>query len=105
MTKINPKEKESLTGIKKKRLCQRARDTNLTQQQLANEFKIGRSSVTEILLESDRWLNVENDTVIAKCKRRRAPLFPQIEDALALWFDNAIECRRSEEHTSELQSR
>ena len=29
---------------------------------------------------------------IAKCKRRRAPLFPQIEDDLALRFDNAIEC-------------
>ena len=39
--------------------------------------------------------HVENDTVIAKCKRRRVPLFPQIEDALALWFDNAIECRIS----------
>ena len=36
-----------------------------------------------------------NDTVITKCKRRCAPLFPQIEDALALWFDNAIECRIS----------
>ena len=67
------------TGIKKnnkKRLCQRACDTpNLTQQQLADEFRIGRSSVTKTLLESDRWLNVENDTVIAKCKRQRTQLF------------------------------
>jgi hypothetical protein len=48
-------KKKSLTGIQKKTI-------NLTQQQLANEFKIGRSSVAEILLESDRWLNVENDS-------------------------------------------
>jgi len=89
--KIYIYKKKVLLVSKKKQLCQRARDTNLTQQQLANEFKIGRSFVTEILLKSDKWLNVENDTAIAKCKRQRIPLFPQIEDALALWLDNAIE--------------
>jgi len=68
--KNKSKKKKSYRHSKKKgRLCQRSRDTNLTQQQLANEFKIGLSSVAEILLGSDRWLNVENDTAIAKCKR------------------------------------
>jgi len=61
----NKYKKKVLPAFKKKTTLPASprHQFNTTTAELVNEFKIGRSSVDEILLKSDRWLNVENSTV------------------------------------------
>jgi hypothetical protein len=81
----------TLTALQKKELCQK-KTTNLriTNVELAKEYGIGEGTVSGILKEKDKWLMIELDTPEANMKRMRSPAWPQIEDALSMWIDQAI---------------
>ncbi|CAG8695898.1 12108_t:CDS:1, partial [Acaulospora morrowiae] len=84
--------RKSLTGIQKKELCQKFVDSGekLTQAELKEMYGIGRSTVSEILAEKDKWLNLNENSILASNKRDRPLLFPKTDEATALWFDAAI---------------
>ncbi|CAH1768808.1 10698_t:CDS:1, partial [Entrophospora sp. SA101] len=71
-------------------LCKRAKDDHsLSQDDLAQEFKIGRSTVSEILSESDKWLSIDETLTTSQFKKNRLANWPWLEEAIALWFDQA----------------
>ena len=85
------KKRSSLSPLQKKELCKRAKsDPSLTQDKLAKDFEIGRSTVSAILSESNKWLSVDETVSTSQFKKNRQANWPQLEEALALWFDQAI---------------
>ena len=48
------------------------------------QVRLSRTTVSKILKDSDKWLSVSG--VAAKQKRCRAAKFPDLEKALALWY-------------------
>ncbi|CAG8750050.1 25081_t:CDS:2, partial [Racocetra persica] len=56
------KSRKILTGKQKKILCQFAQDNpNFTQQELADKFEIGQTTVANILAQSLYWLGLDEE--------------------------------------------
>jgi len=80
----------TLTNIQKKELCEYKRDnTTATYEDIGKKFGIGKSTVGDIVKEKEKWLAVTEDSADATKKRDRGGEWPQLEDALAIWIDNA----------------
>ena len=47
-------------------------------------------TISEILSNSDYWLNIDEASTTGTFKRRRQSSFPNIEEALSLWVENAV---------------
>ena len=87
--------------LKTKHPCQKDRrqylqkkenNPHLKHIEIANEYGIGESTVSEILKAKDRWLAFEDDSLQKKnSKRERKSYFPQIEEAVSLWAEQAIQ--------------
>jgi DNA-binding XRE family transcriptional regulator len=76
---------------KKKELCKCAKnDPSLTQDKLAKDFEISRSTVSVILSGSNKWLSVDETVSTFQFKKNRQANWPQLEETLAIWFDEAI---------------
>ncbi|CAG8791554.1 6253_t:CDS:1, partial [Acaulospora morrowiae] len=81
----------ALRGIEKKELCQiKKNNPSIKLSELAKQFECGESMVNEILSNSNFWLNIDEDSAISTFKRRCQSSFPNIEEALGLWVENAI---------------
>ncbi|CAG8767248.1 21022_t:CDS:2, partial [Rhizophagus irregularis] len=50
------------------------------------------STITDILKESERWLTITESQ--ENVKKFRGPKWPQLEDALGLWVDNALNTKQ-----------
>jgi len=48
--------------------------------------------VSDILKESDKWLSIDPNSYQAKLKRPHTSPVVNIEDALILWIQKALEC-------------
>ena len=53
------KKRKHLTFAQKKELCEKQRNQNLNSIQLAKEYGISDSTVSDILKKSDYWLSVD----------------------------------------------
>ncbi|CAH1770631.1 9847_t:CDS:1, partial [Entrophospora sp. SA101] len=102
----------TLTNIKKKELCEyKIANPTKTNEQIGKEFGIGKSTVGGIFKEKTRWIAIDADSDIIK-KRERVGEWPQLEDALAIWIDNAnranctitgvIICQKAKEYATRL---
>ena len=60
--------------------------------ELAVRFGISTSQVSDILQESDKWLKIDPDSYQAKLKRPSVVQFANVEEALILWIEKALEC-------------
>ncbi|GBB84041.1 hypothetical protein RclHR1_10690004 [Rhizophagus clarus] len=59
---------------------------------LAQKYNVGKSTITNILRESDCWLTITESQ--ENIKKFRGPKWPQLEDALGLWIDNALNTKQ-----------
>lgn len=91
-TSMSKKQRTALTLAQKKELCQKkVSNPSLKNIEIANEYGIGESTVSEILKAKDRWLAFEDDSPQKNSKRERKSFFPQIEEAVSLWAEQAIQ--------------
>ena len=88
------RERFDLSLRQKKEICQyKAENPAITQGELAAHFsvefkgKIGRSTISDILRNKDRWLSASSNDDNAK--RFRQGKYPQLEHALFLWLCDA----------------
>ncbi|CAB4439638.1 unnamed protein product [Rhizophagus irregularis] len=63
---------------------------DLKHQDIANKYDVGHSTITEILTKKDYFLSIDENSIVSQQKRNRQAFFPQLEETLALWFDEAI---------------
>ena len=75
----------------KKEICQIKKDNpSIKIAELAKQFECAIPTISEILSNSDYWLNIDEASTTGTFKRRRQSSFPNIEEALSLWVENAV---------------
>ncbi|CAG8775011.1 818_t:CDS:1, partial [Cetraspora pellucida] len=79
----------SLTAAQKQDLCRKKQKNPLISNvELAKQYGIGKSTVTDILNEKDRWLAILDEE--QENKKFQGPKWPKLENALSLWVNNAL---------------
>ncbi|PKC04711.1 hypothetical protein RhiirA5_260759, partial [Rhizophagus irregularis] len=82
-----------LSAAQKREICEtKEREPNLSNTSIAQRYNIGKSTVTDILNEKERWLAISGDK--GSVKKFRGPKWPQLEKALGLWVDNALNTKQ-----------
>ncbi|GBC05996.1 hypothetical protein RclHR1_06540016 [Rhizophagus clarus] len=84
------KKRKTLTFNQKKELCEKHRDQNLSGVQLAKEYEISDSAVSDILKKSEHWLSINSTLPSADRFREKTCNYPQIEEVLSIWVDQQI---------------
>jgi hypothetical protein len=84
------RKRKILTFAQKKELCEKHRDLKLNGVQLAKEYEISDSTVSEILKKSEHWLSIDTTLPNANNFREKTSNFPQIEEATSIWVDQQI---------------
>src|SRR5262245_28983703 len=87
------KKRTNLSAEQKRELCEiKEKESTISNTYFVQKYNIGKSTVTDILKEKDRWLAISGDQ--GKIKKFRGPKWPQLEDALSLWVDNALNTKQ-----------
>lgn len=87
-----PKKRKSLTAAQKKEVClKKISSPFLKQKDLAQEYEVSEGMISDVLKTKERWLSIDLNSHQASLKRERKLPFITIEDALALWVENAIQ--------------
>ena len=90
---MSTKKRTILIAAQKCEICEtKEKEPNLSNVALAQKYNIGKSTVTDILNEKERWLAISGDQ--GKIKKFRGPKWPQLENALSLWVDNALNTKQ-----------
>jgi len=77
----------TLTALKKKELCEyKGANSNASNEEIAQLFQIGKSTVGDILRKKDKWISIEE---CLDKRRNREAEWPKIEEALTIWIDLA----------------
>src|SRR5687767_9767108 len=91
--KMLTKKRTILSAAQKRELCEtKENEPNLSNVALAQKYNIGKSTVTDILNEKERWLAISGDQ--GNIKKFRGPKWPQLENALSLWVENALNTKQ-----------
>ena len=84
-------KRHALRGIEEKEICQIKKDNpSIKIAELAKQFECAIPTISEILSNSNYWLNIDEASTTGTFKRRRQSSFPNIEEALSLWVENAV---------------
>ncbi|GBC12797.1 tigger transposable element-derived protein 4-like [Rhizophagus irregularis DAOM 181602=DAOM 197198] len=87
------RKRVNLSAGQKREICEmKERDLCIQNVELAQKYNVGKSTITDILKESERWLTITESQ--GKVKKFRGPKWPQLEDALGLWVDNALNTKQ-----------
>lgn len=87
------KKRVYITAEQKLELCKLKKNKPEPKNiELANQFGISTSQVSDILKESDKWLKIEPGSYQARLKRPSVVQFINVEEALILWIEKALEC-------------
>ncbi|PKY56658.1 hypothetical protein RhiirA4_330694, partial [Rhizophagus irregularis] len=82
-----------LSAAQKRELCEtKEKNPNLSNVSLAQQYRVGKSTITDILKEKERWLSITESQ--ENIKKFRGPKWPQLENALNLWVDNALNTKQ-----------
>ncbi|CAB4442651.1 unnamed protein product [Rhizophagus irregularis] len=87
------KKKVNLSAGQKHEICEiKERDLRIQNVELAQKYNVEKSTITNILKESERWLTITESQ--KNIKKFRGLKWPQLEDALSLWVDNALNTKQ-----------
>src|SRR5581483_2115583 len=91
------RKKVNLSAEQKCEICEiKEKDPRVHNIELAQKYNVGKSTITDILKESARWLTITESQ--KSIKKFREPKWPQLEDALSLWVDNALNTKQHSGH-------
>ena len=87
-------KRKSLTALQKKEFCLTKQTSPfLTNKELSITYDIGKTTVGDILGEKEKWLAIDNESYDANKKKRRNLLYDDIDQALAIWTEQALDAR------------
>jgi predicted DNA-binding protein YlxM (UPF0122 family) len=87
------RKRVSLSAAQKRELCEtKEKNPDLSNVELAVQYNVGKSTITDILKEKERWLAISESQ--GSVKKFRGPKWPQLENALSLWVDNALNTKQ-----------
>ncbi|GBB96863.1 hypothetical protein RclHR1_28580002 [Rhizophagus clarus] len=91
---IDVTKRTILSAAQKCEICEtKEREPNLFNTSIAQRYNIGKLTVTDILNEKKHWLAISRDK--ESVKKFRGPKWPQLEKALGLWIDNALNTKQN----------
>src|SRR5215207_3749749 len=97
MAPIRPKQRcSAISDEIKRQICEWGKaNKNKRHIDIAKHFNevypnlnLDRSTITKILLKSDRWLAIKNKEDSVKTFRHKAVKFPILDQAMNLWVEN-----------------
>ncbi|UZO05454.1 uncharacterized protein OCT59_025804 [Rhizophagus irregularis] len=90
---LTKRKRVSLSAKQKREICEmKEKDPTLQNVELAQKYNVGKSTITDILRESDHWLTITESK--KNTKKFRGSKWPQLEGALGLWVDNALNTKQ-----------
>src|ERR1043166_8337584 len=90
---MSTKKRTILIAAQKREICEtKEKEPNLSNVALAQNYNIGKSTVTDILNEKERWLAISGDK--GNVKKFHGPKWLQLEKVLGLWVDNALNTKQ-----------
>ena len=82
----------SLTVNQRIEICKaKADNPNLKNVELASRYNCGESTISDTLKKKEHYLSMQPGDYTGTLRRERPSKFPTIEQALALWIDQATE--------------
>jgi DDE superfamily endonuclease/Tc5 transposase DNA-binding domain/CENP-B N-terminal DNA-binding domain len=90
----NPKKRKhtSLTLNQKIEICKvKENNPRIKNVELAVCYNIGESTICDILKKKEHYLSLQINDYIGSLCRERSSKYPNVEQALALWIDQATE--------------
>jgi hypothetical protein len=86
------KQRVYITAEQKRELCLlKQTKPQPTNVELAQKYGISPSQVSDILRGSNKWLEIDPNSYQAKLKKVHTSPVANIEDALILWIQKALE--------------
>ena len=52
---------------------------------------LAQNTISDVWCNKDKWLSIDHDTLSSKKKKNRPLSYPQIESALAIWLNLAVD--------------
>ena len=87
------KKRVYITAEQKRELClSKQTKPQPKNYELAKKYNISTSQVSDILKESNKWLEINPNSYQAKLKKVHTSPVANVEDALILWIQKALEC-------------
>lgn len=92
MPQLRRKPYVTLSVEQKQQICQRkAKNMQLSNLELAKEYGVGKTTIQNILAQSEKWLNININNPYHKQLRHRQPKWHKLEEALWLWTSTIID--------------
>jgi hypothetical protein len=86
------KKRNSLTAAQKKEIClKKIASPFLKNKDLAKEYVVSKEMISDTLKTKDRWLAIDPESYQAGLKREKKVSFPNIEEALTIWVETALQ--------------
>ena len=80
---MSTKKRVILFAAQKYDICQtKEMNPSIKNVDLANNYQVGKSTITDILKEKERWLAITTEE--GDVKKFRGPKWPKLEEALGL---------------------
>jgi hypothetical protein len=90
---LSSKKRFYITADQKREICLLKKNKPEPKNiDLAKQFNISAGQVSNILREPEKWINIDPNSYQAKLKRSHTSPFADVEEALALWIEKALEC-------------
>nr|GAT58783.1 predicted protein [Mycena chlorophos] len=102
LSPIERPKKQRLFNTQRREICEyHISNPNARQEDIARAFGVERSTVSKILKNKQKWLNIDvNETL--KIAKHRPSKFPEIEEDMVKWL---LECRDNNTILSDAQIR
>lgn len=92
MFQQEPKKRIHITAAQKFEICSiKQQEPNKKNIDLAKEFGISKGQVSDILKNSNKWLDIDPSSYQATLRKSRPSPLINIEEALILWIEKALE--------------
>jgi len=86
------KSRKNLTFAQKREICEKyCKKPKPSQTDLATEYCVRQSTISDILSNKDRWLSIDTASPEACKKKTRQAFFPKSEEALVIWVTQALQ--------------
>ncbi|CAG8838641.1 42929_t:CDS:2 [Gigaspora margarita] len=87
-----PVKRKHLSAEQKKEICKKKRRfPSILNNELAKEYGVQKTCISDILKQSPKWLNIDTtNKAKASRKRERQPKWPKLDEAMQVWVESAL---------------
>ena len=87
LAKVPPVKRKHLTAKEKKEICEKKQKfSSILNSELALDYSVKKTCISDILKQSDKWLNIDTTNKIeANRKRDHQPKWPMLDEVMRVW--------------------